>query len=135
MTKKRGKATDDFASEQAAPASGSHTLPTKRDVVQAGFEEIDTDTDGEVLFHAIVTDECTIGRDPECNMMIRGDAKVSRKHAIIERKNIAYWIRDNGSSNGVVINGKKITEPHELKVGDEVQIGLQKWKFARKVTG
>ncbi len=133
MTKKRGKATDDFASDKAAPASGSHTLPTKRDVVQAGFEELDTD--GDVLFHAIVTDECSIGRDPECNIMIRGDAKVSRKHAIIERKNIAYWIRDNESSNGVVVNGLKISAPHELKVGDEVQIGLQKWKFARKVTG
>ncbi|MBE7492888.1 MAG: FHA domain-containing protein [Planctomycetes bacterium] len=133
MSKKRGKATDDFASDSAAPASGSFTVPTKRDVVQTGFEEIDTS--GEKLFHAIVTDVCTVGRDSECNIVIRGDSKVSRKHAIIERKDIAYWIRDNDSSNGVIVNGRKITAPHELKVGDEVQIGLQKWTFARRASG
>lgn len=133
MGKKRGRATDDFASDQAAPASGSYTVPTKRDQVHAGFEELDAH--GEKLFHAIVTDVCTIGRDAECNLVIRGDSKVSRKHAIVTRKDIAYWIADNESSNGVIVNGKKIKEAHELKVGDEVQIGLQKWTFARKVSG
>jgi len=133
MTKKRGKATDDFASDAAAPASGSHMVPTKRDVVHAGFEELDSH--GELLFHAIVTDVCKIGRGADCNIVIRSDAKVSREHAIVERKSIAYWIRDNDSSNGVVVNGLKISAPHELKVGDEVQIGLQKWTFARRVSG
>lgn len=133
MSKKPGKPTDDFASDSAAPPSGSFAAPTKRDVVHTGFEELDAQ--GEKLFHAIVTDLCTIGRDPECNIVIRGDTKVSRKHAIVERKDIAFWIRDNDSSNGVLVNGKKIKEAHELKVGDEVQIGLQKWTFARKVSG
>ncbi|MBX3474242.1 MAG: FHA domain-containing protein [Planctomycetes bacterium] len=132
MSKKRGKATDDFASDGAAPASGSYTVPTKRDVVHAGFEELDSA--GEKLFHAIVTDVCTIGRDADCNIVIRGDSKVSRKHAIVQRKDIAYWISDNGSSNGVVVNGLKISAPHELKVGDEVQIGLQKWTFTRRAS-
>lgn len=133
MAKKRGRATDNFSSDKIPKADEETVLPTRRDLVRAGFEEVDAN--GEMLFHAIVTDVCTIGRDPECNIIIRGDSKVSRKHARVLRRDISYFIRDNGSSNGVFVNGTKITEPHELKVGDEVQIGTRNWKFTRKMGG
>lgn len=123
-------AGNDFATEGADPSSITNAMPTRRDVVHAGFEV--PDPSGEILFHAIVTDTCAIGRDGDCNLVIRGDSKVSRRHAVIERRGVDFVIKDAGSSNGTIVNGQKIEGEHALKVGDEVQIGLQKWKFARR---
>jgi pSer/pThr/pTyr-binding forkhead associated (FHA) protein len=133
MSKQRGRATNNFSSDKIPRKEDEPTLPTRRDMVTAGFEAVDAN--GEPLFHAIVTDTCTIGRDKDCNIVIRGDSKVSRKHARVVRREIAYFIRDLSSANGVFVNGTRLTEPYELKVGDEVEIGLQKWTFARKMAG
>ena len=133
MAKQRGRSTDNFSSDKIPRRDEETVLPTRRDLVSAGFEAVDDN--GEPLFHAIVTDTCTIGRDKDCNIVIRRDSKVSRKHARVIRREMAYLIRDLGSANGVYVNGTRLTEPYELKVGDEVEIGLQKWKFTRKLAG
>jgi pSer/pThr/pTyr-binding forkhead associated (FHA) protein len=53
------------------------------------------------------------------------DRLVSRRHAEIEREHGQYVLRDCGSRNGTFVNGQRISEPHILRDGDEIQIGLE----------
>jgi hypothetical protein len=46
---------------------------------------------------------------------------VSKRHAVIEKQGQSYVIVDNGSANGVYVNGARI-ERHTLKYWDEIQI-------------
>jgi len=75
----------------------------------------------------------TIGRDP-INELVINDSKVSRHHAIINKKsepneNNCYVIKDgdlqgNKSKNGLVVNGK-LKDEHELKHGDLLRFSSQ----------
>jgi len=65
-----------------------------------------------------------IGRDPVCEIMI-DDPHVSRVHAeIVARGTKDIMIRDAGSTNGVFVNGKKISE-QQLNDGDKILIGTR----------
>lgn len=136
MPAKRRDQHTDFSSDDlpsSRKGNDPDTAPTRLDGVEAGFAE--TGPKGEKLFHSIVTDEFLIGRSEDNNLVIRGDAKVSRHHAVVRRSGIAYWIEDKGSVNGVLVNGQKLAAPHELKIGDKVQIGLHFYEFARRTRG
>jgi len=62
-----------------------------------------------------------IGRDPNCDVVI-DNAGVSSRHAVIEKsKDGVFVIRDNGSTNGIFVNGKKVDQ-QTLKYWDEIQI-------------
>ncbi|MFO1435627.1 MAG: FHA domain-containing protein [Gammaproteobacteria bacterium] len=49
---------------------------------------------------------------------------VSRRHAVIEYRDGAYWVIDQGSVNGTRINDKRIKGKHKLQHGD--RIGLHR---------
>lgn len=54
------------------------------------------------------------------------EAKVSRKHAVVERKGDAVTVEDVGSRNGTFINrGPRLESgvKYPLKVGDELIVG------------
>jgi len=122
----RPRITDDFGSDDAAQPSGPDLEPTRTSGVAAGLEEVNEA--GETLFHAIVTQDFSIGREPENNLVVRDDTKVSRRHAVITREGMHYILRDNNSSNGTFVNGQRITE-HSLKVDDVVGVGKREYKF------
>ncbi|MCA8945917.1 MAG: FHA domain-containing protein, partial [Planctomycetes bacterium] len=61
------------------------------------------------------------------------DTSVSRKHATVMRQGVRFMIEDNNSSNGVIVNGEKIAGPHEMRVGDKIEIGKQLYVFRRSV--
>lgn len=69
-------------------------------------------------------DLVSIGRSPENDIVI-DDRLVSRHHAQIERERGQYLISDRGSRNGTFVDGQRISEPHVLRDGDEIQIGLE----------
>lgn len=69
-------------------------------------------------------DGMTIGRDP-ANTLILGTPGVSRRHAEIIDRNGAWVIRDLGSTNGTLVNGKRIPE-HVLKAGEIIQLGEER---------
>lgn len=62
-----------------------------------------------------------LGRSPDADVLIE-DEGVSRLHAKIEKTSEGYVLWDNGSTNGVFVNGDKIKR-HPLEDGDKVQIG------------
>ena len=69
----------------------------------------------------------TIGRSPDCDIFL-DDVTVSRKHAMLVRRDDAYYIEDQGSLNGTFLNRRRI-ESGRLENGDELQIGKYKLTF------
>ncbi len=73
-----------------------------------------------------------IGRMSTCEIPIDDD-NVSRQHAeIIERDN-EIWLRDLESTNGTIVNSRRITET-VLRDGDLILIGRVLFKFIRSNT-
>jgi hypothetical protein len=64
----------------------------------------------------------TIGRNEDCNLTLKSKG-VSRHHAQINVSGNMLWIRDSGSTNGTLLNGKPIAESEALNNGDVLQIG------------
>jgi chromosome segregation ATPase len=74
----------------------------------------------------------TIGRTPENDVQI--DAKyISRHHAVILVGPAHTIIEDLNSTNGVMVNGRRITR-QILKDGDQVSIGRSEYRFGVRRT-
>ena len=72
-----------------------------------------------------------IGRDPMNGVPLPNDTNSSRKHATISGGNGQFTLTDNGSSNGTYLNGVRVAAmtPQNLRQGDEVQIGMTRFRF------
>lgn len=64
----------------------------------------------------------TIGRDMT-NEVVIIDPAASRIHAAINLRKKDYFLEDLNSTNGTVINGRKLNGRHKLQEGDKIQIG------------
>lgn len=63
------------------------------------------------------------GRSDECQLTIPSQ-RVSRRHAeIVWGEDKKPILRDLGSQNGTLINGKRIKGDHKLEHGDEIEFG------------
>ena len=71
--------------------------------------------------YLVARPETTIGRDPG-NDLVLDSPVVSRRHAVLQLRDGAYWLRDLGSTNGTVVNGQLISET-ALRDGDIIRIG------------
>ena len=69
----------------------------------------------------------TIGRRPDSAVFL-DDITVSRDHALLVRRNDAWYIDDCGSLNGTYVNRQRI-DSQRLDDGDELQIGKYKLAF------
>ena len=71
-----------------------------------------------------------IGRSAVNDVVIQKPT-VSGKHAIIERKEGAYYLIDQKSSNGTRLNGARLDPkvPHELAEGDEISFDTYTFVF------
>jgi pSer/pThr/pTyr-binding forkhead associated (FHA) protein len=76
--------------------------------------------DGQVFDLA---DELTIGRSPGCGVSLPSDGFVSQVHARLFRRGGEYWVEDLGSTNGTLMNGRKLAGAAPLRKGDRVQVG------------
>ena len=56
------------------------------------------------------------------------DGRVSGLHATLDRQGERWRIRDEGSTNGTVVNGRPVTE-HVLASGDIVEMGHTFWRY------
>lgn len=63
-----------------------------------------------------------LGRTREAEMFLR-DPEVSRRHARFEAQNGVVFLEDLKSSNGTFLNGRRLTEPLEIRAGDEIDVG------------
>lgn len=72
--------------------------------------------------------EAGIGRDPAQDIAISSDGTASRRHARILCANGAWFVRDEGSSNGTWVNGVRVQE-QPLFPGDMVKVGATNFRF------
>ncbi|HEY3785662.1 MAG TPA: FHA domain-containing protein [Steroidobacteraceae bacterium] len=87
---------------------------------------IRTDGDSEVVH--VLGRKTSIGRTPDNDLQI--DAKfISRHHAVILAGPAHAIIEDLNSTNGVLVNNRRITR-QPLKDGDNVMIGKTQFRFA-----
>jgi hypothetical protein len=75
---------------------------------------------------AIKKSEFVIGRSQSCNLCA-GSSAISRQHCAILRDETRVAIKDLGSRNGTLVNGKKIEGEVELTTGDEIVVGPLKF--------
>ena len=66
----------------------------------------------------------SIGRAPDSDIVV-DDRLASRRHAQMYREHGQFVVGDCGSRNGTFLNGQRISQPHLLRDGDELEIGLE----------
>jgi adenylate cyclase len=80
------------------------------------------------------TPSLSIGRNPQCSVVLANDPMVSRKHALIQRESSGeYYLSDLGSRNGTTRNGVPVTSPVPLQDGDSFTIGSHRFVFHRPI--
>jgi pSer/pThr/pTyr-binding forkhead associated (FHA) protein len=69
-----------------------------------------------------LADELTVGRGGGCAVALR-DRMVSQLHARIFRRDGQLFVEDLGSTNGTLLNGKKVSAAVAMRKGDRLQVG------------
>ncbi len=70
------------------------------------------------------------GKDAESlNYFVIPETTIGRRHSLIEYKNFAYWIIDQGSINGTFVNDKAVISKVRLKHGDMVRLHKAEFEF------
>jgi NADPH-dependent 2,4-dienoyl-CoA reductase/sulfur reductase-like enzyme/pSer/pThr/pTyr-binding forkhead associated (FHA) protein len=64
----------------------------------------------------------TLGREEGMDIEL-ADPVVSRRHAEVFSGPAGFYIRDLGSSNGVMVNQTRIDNPYRLSQGDQISLG------------
>jgi hypothetical protein len=68
-----------------------------------------------------------IGRSRDCDVTL-DDPNVSRRHAELRREDGTWLVADLGSTNGVKVNGRRVSE-QPLSPGDQIVLGLETLTF------
>lgn len=76
----------------------------------------------------IMGDRLTIGRSSECDVTLPSK-DVSSRHAQLVVRDRVWWLQDLGSSNGTLVQGKRIVQ-QPIVPGDEFFIGKYRFAFA-----
>jgi S1-C subfamily serine protease len=81
--------------------------------------------DGPAQGRSIAIDRIrTVGRDSDCSLVLGDDERVSRQHAsFTPQPDGSVMVSDLGSTNGVLVAGRRITEPTPVTTGAIVRIG------------
>jgi chromosome segregation ATPase len=124
----RQTATDTAANQGLRDAAQAAETPAAAEPVPEGAARLLIHTEeGREVVH-VLGRRTSIGRTPDNDLQI--DAKfVSRHHAVILVGPVHSIIEDLNSTNGVYVNGRRITR-NTLKDGDTVLFGRAQYRFA-----
>ncbi len=78
--------------------------------------------DGESIPHIFQGDSIVIGRSRSCDLSLREEGGISRRHCRLEMTDEGLTLRDLKSTNGLVVNDRP-TSGGPLEVGDEIRLG------------
>ena len=76
----------------------------------------------------LTDDIIKIGRHQSCTIVF-ADSNVSRVHAQLQQDSTGWLVVDLGSTNGVKVNGSKISKEKLLADGDELAFGTSTARF------
>ncbi len=76
----------------------------------------------------------TIGRQAG-NLISVNDDRMSRNHAVVEKRSDGIYVRDLGSRNGTAVNNELVTVEQKLSHGDIIRIGGAAFRFYVNVPG
>lgn len=79
---------------------------------------------GEAI--VVDADEALVGREANCNVVV-SHPSVSRRHALIKRKQDVFFVVDQGSANGTFVDSKRIVDS-TLKEGTVLRFGSATFK-------
>lgn len=79
---------------------------------------------GEAI--VVDADEAIVGREASCNVVIPHPS-VSRRHALLKRKQDVFFVVDQGSANGTFVDSKRIVDA-TLKDGSVLRFGSSPFK-------
>ncbi len=119
-----------------APAPSGHTMVfSSSERVQEQLDDARSTRRGRAILaaegkrFAIGPAGAVVGRSRDCDVVL-GDSNVSRRHARITLDDASGWtIEDLGSTNGVQVNGSRITGLHPLRAGDRLDVGTVSARF------
>jgi hypothetical protein len=117
---------DDFA---RPPEASGHTMvySTAARVAEPLRETAAVRTRRALLLHegrrlVVGSAGVTIGRSRQCDIVV-DDPNVSRRHAEVGPRGGAWILTDLGSTNGSLLNRRRISGSEVLSPGDEIEIG------------
>ena len=71
----------------------------------------------------VIGGNCSLGRSLKSTVVL-DSPEISRRHAIINLQNVGeFWLIDLGSSNGTLLNKRRVHQPVRLCHMDEITIG------------
>lgn len=70
-----------------------------------------------------LADELTVGRAAGCGVPLPEDTFISQLHARVFRRDGDVWVEDLGSTNGTLLNDRKVSAPAVMRRGDRLQVG------------
>jgi pSer/pThr/pTyr-binding forkhead associated (FHA) protein len=107
------------------PAAGASSPMVQHKATAATGGRLISLVDGRE--YSIPVGGLVLGRDPTCDVVV-SSTDVSRKHAVIAASPEGYVLTDT-STNGVLVNGTRITAPTRLGKGDLIVLGTEEFRF------
>jgi ABC-type multidrug transport system ATPase subunit/ABC-type multidrug transport system permease subunit len=104
---------------------GSLRVPAARLLEPHG--NVGTQSRGSLTFSGR---EMIFGRDPTCDQVL-DYPMISSRHARLYRSGSQIFVEDLGSSNGTLVNGRRITQPVAVQPGDVIGLGSYTFTFAQ----
>lgn len=73
-----------------------------------------------------------IGKGAGCDYLIEDNKAISRRHAVIEKRDGIYVITDENSTNGSFVNGRRLesNQPEILRDGDVIRLADEDFCFS-----
>jgi predicted component of type VI protein secretion system len=81
-------------------------------------------TKGEAI--VVDADEALVGRETNCNVVVPHPS-VSRRHALLKRKQDVFFVVDQGSANGTFVDSKRVVDA-PLREGSVLRFGSASFK-------
>ena len=86
-----------------------------------GYLEVWTPNGRELV--SLEAGRLTLGTDVANDLALPADPTLSRLHAVLERYEAGWCVRDLGSRNGTFVNGQRVWGERALRPGDELRVG------------
>jgi hypothetical protein len=110
---------------------GVETAARRARAPRARLIVLDPGTSPLAAGRAITLEPVTrVGRSPDSTIML-DDEFVSAAHSMLILREGRWWVRDEGSTNGTMVNGRRIESESPLIEGDELQVGRVRLRMAR----